>query len=170
MLRKNLRLRQPGRPSAILTWSGYLRTSSIRRSPRRPREMGVKPIRSRHCKRSRRAWSLHLGPSLLGPCLLVPSLSIGLGRRAQRSLRKSGNLTVRGRPSTARATPKGARCVSPASAGSQRVPLSRRLPVILTLGVALRLARVAFTVAGDAAIPGPADAAWAVALTSTVVS
>src|SRR5262249_37193997 len=65
---RNGRLRQPNRTSAILALLRRTRPRpfTIRRSPRRPREVGAKPTRSRHCKRGAFLHRCHWAASGLG--------------------------------------------------------------------------------------------------------
>jgi hypothetical protein len=65
-----------------------------RRSPRRPREVGARPTRSRHCKRGARLtgpWSI-----VPGPWYPVTGLRPGKTRDAA-LIRESGNLVAQGR-------------------------------------------------------------------------
>src|SRR6058998_3715186 len=83
-----------------------------RRIPRRLREVGAKPRRSRHCKRPRFAGCRFLvlvpGP---GP-RSATELRLGKAREAD-SRRESGNLTPGASNSTARETPQGGPRVNP---------------------------------------------------------
>jgi len=112
MLRKNARARQPcytriptranGAPPERSGAFGAPRAKAcgvrgvkppdlVRRSPRRLWEVGEKPTRSRHCKRSRRA-------TARGPASQVhePATELRLGKAcAARNTRKSGNLAPR---------------------------------------------------------------------------
>ena len=83
-------------------------------------EVGEKPTRSRHCKR------LAAFPS--GHWAIRP------GRREAAAIRESGNLVARGRPLSARETPKGALM---RSFRSRRLPAACPLVLLVSLFLAV---------------------------------